>query len=86
MANVVMTSVDIADMLVPALKSKPEAAVEDCLDERDIALNCLKLNHHHGPSVQKTVVSRCKRSTQALGGLLRIPYHWRIWLRSSLRA
>ena len=77
-ADVVMTKVDIADMLVPALKSKPEAAVEDCLDERDIALNCSKLNHHHGPSVQKTVVNRCKRSTQALGGLLRIPYHWRI--------
>ena len=36
-ADVVMTKVDIADMLVPALKSKPEAAVEDCLDERDIA-------------------------------------------------
>ena len=67
-ADVIMTKVDIADMLVPALKSKPEAAVEDCLDERDIALNCLKLNHHHGPSVQKTVVILCKRFTQALEG------------------
>ena len=41
-----MTKVDIADTLVPALNLEPEAAVEDRLDE--------KLNHHHGPSVQKT--------------------------------
>ena len=74
----ILSKVDIVDTLVPALEPEPEVAVEGCLDERDIALNCLKLNHHHGPSVQKTVVSRCKRSTQALGGLLRIPYHWRI--------
>ena len=78
MAHVAMSKVDVADTLVPALELEPEAAVEDRLDERDKALNCPKLNHHHGPSVQKTVVNRCKRSTQALGGLLRIPYHWRI--------
>ena len=46
-----MSKVNIADTLVPVLELKPEAAVEDCLDERDIALNCLKLIHHHGPSV-----------------------------------
>ena len=74
----ILSKVDVVDTLVPALELEPEVAVEDCLDERDIALNCSKLNHHHGPSVQKTVVNRCKRSTQALGGLLRIPYHWRI--------
>ena len=73
-----MSKVNKADTLVPVLEPKPKAAVEDCLDERDIALNCLKLNHCHEPSVQKTVVIRYKRSTQALGGLLRIPYHWRI--------
>ena len=49
-----MTQVDVPDTLVPALEPEPEVAVECCLDERDIALNCLKLIHHHGPSVQKT--------------------------------
>ena len=53
-AHVVMTKVDVADRLVPALEPEPEAAVEDRLDDRDIALNCSKLNHHHGPSVQRT--------------------------------
>ena len=47
-ADVVMIKVDIADTLVAALKSKPEAAVEDCLDERDIALNCLKYQKTDG--------------------------------------
>ena len=42
-ADVVMTKVDIADTLVPALKSKPEAAVEDCPDVRDIAFNRLRV-------------------------------------------
>ena len=51
--HAVMTKVDVADMLVPALETVHEAAVEDRLDERDIALNCMKLNHHHSPSVQK---------------------------------
>ena len=50
-AHVVMTKVDVADRLVPALEPEPKIAVEGCLDERDIALNCLKLIHHHGPSV-----------------------------------
>ena len=53
-AHVVMTKVDVADKLVPALELEPEVGVEDCPNERDIALNCLKLIHHHGPSVQKT--------------------------------
>ena len=49
-----MTKLDIANTLVPALAPEPEAAVEDYLDVRDIALNSLKLSHHDGPSVQKT--------------------------------
>ena len=49
--HIVMTKVVIAYTLVPALEPEPEIAVEGCLDERDIALNCLKLIHHHGPSV-----------------------------------
>ena len=53
-AHVVMTKVDVADRLVPALELEPEAAVEDCPDVRDIALNSFKLSHHHGPNVQKT--------------------------------
>ena len=53
-ADVVMTKVDIADTLVPVLEPEPGAAVEDCLDERDLALNCLKLYHHHGPRLRKT--------------------------------
>ena len=52
--HVVMTKVDIADTLVPALEPEPEAAVEGYLNVRDIALNSLKLSHHYGPSVQKT--------------------------------
>ena len=67
----ILSEMDVVDTLVPALELEPKVAVEDCLDERDIALNCLKLNHRHGPSVQKTVVIRCKRSTQALEGR-----HW----------
>ena len=54
MAHAAMSKVNIADTLVSALELEPEAAVEDRLDERVIALNCSKLNHHHGPSVQKT--------------------------------
>ena len=54
MAHVTISKVDVADTLVPALELEPEAAVEDRLDERDKALNCPKMNHHHGPSVQKT--------------------------------
>ena len=54
MAHVAMSKVDVADMLVPALNLEPEAAVEDRLDEKDIAFNSSKLNHHHGPSVQRT--------------------------------
>ena len=50
----ILSKVDIVDTLVPALELEPEIAVEGCLDERDIALNCLKLIYHHGPSVQKT--------------------------------
>ena len=50
----ILSKVDIVDTLVPALEPEPEVAVECCLDERDIALNCLELIHHHGPSVQKT--------------------------------
>ena len=50
----ILSNVDIVDTLVPALELEPEVAVECCLDERDIALNCLELIHHHGPSVQKT--------------------------------
>ena len=44
MAHVVMTKVDVADALVPSSEPEPEAAVEDYLDVRDIALNCLKLS------------------------------------------
>ena len=29
-AHIVMTKVDVADMLVPALEPEPEAVVEDC--------------------------------------------------------
>ena len=54
MAHVAMSKVDVAYTLVPVLNLEPEAAVEDRLDEKDIAFNCSKLNHHHGPSVQKT--------------------------------
>ena len=39
MAHVAMSKVDVADTLVPALGLEPEAAVEDCPDVRDIALN-----------------------------------------------
>ena len=42
-AHVVMTKVDIADTLVPALEPEPEAVVEDCPDVRDIALNRLRV-------------------------------------------
>ena len=41
-AHIVMTKVDVADMLVPVLEPEPEVAVEDCPDVRDC------------PSVQKT--------------------------------
>ena len=54
MAHVAVSKVDIADTLVPALELELEATVEDRLDGRDTSLNCSKLNHHHGPSVQKT--------------------------------
>ena len=49
--DVILSKVDVVDTLVPALELEPEVAVEDCLDERDIAINCLKLIHRHGPSV-----------------------------------
>ena len=89
-ADVVMTEVDIEDTLVPALKSKPEAAVEDCLDERDIAFNRLKLNHV--PSVQKSdSVIQCVRGLlrlwkDGIGLPIKLPdrpllltlYHWGI--------
>ena len=66
-AHVVMTKVDVADTLIPALKPEPEAAVKDCTDVRDIALNSFKLSHHHGPSVQKT-----DGSHSGVRGLLRL--------------
>ena len=90
----ILSKVDVVDTLVPALELEPEVAVEDCLDERDIALNCLNLTHHHGPSVQKTdschlvkeVYSDSGGTTSGCSPSLLIPYRWFIWLRSSLRA
>ena len=39
----ILSKVDIVDTLVPALEPEPEAAVEDCPDVRDIALNRLRV-------------------------------------------
>ena len=61
----ILSKVDIVDTLVPALEPEPEVAVEGCLDERDIALNCLKLIHHHGPREAYSATGRA-----ALGFLL----------------
>ena len=66
-AHVVMTKVDVADRLVPALEPEPEAAVEDCPDVRDIALNRLR--------VESSPWSECaedERLSFGVRGLLRL--------------
>ena len=66
-AHVVMTKVDVADRLVPALEPEPEAAVEDCPDVRDIALNRLR--------VESSPWSKCaedERLSFGVRGLLRL--------------
>ena len=42
-AHVVMTQVNVADTLVPAFEPESEAAVDNCPDVRDIALNRLRV-------------------------------------------
>ena len=54
----ILSKVVVVDTLVPASELGPEVAVEDCLDERDIALNCLKLNHHYGPRSERRATYR----------------------------
>ena len=53
-AHVVMTKVDVADTLVPALEPEPEVAVEDCPDVRDMALDRLRVESSPGSELQKT--------------------------------
>ena len=87
-AHVVMTKVDDADTLVAALEQELEAAVEDCPDVRDIALNRLKLNYHHCPSVQKTIDYRSTSEVNSGSGRMASGFllgFWDEWLRSSLR-
>ena len=66
-AHIVMTKVDVADTLVPALEPEPEAVVEDCPDVRDIALNCLR--------IELPPLSECAEDGQlsiSIEGLLRL--------------
>ena len=39
-AHIVMTKVDVADMLIPVLEPEPEVAVKDFPDVRETATNC----------------------------------------------
>ena len=66
-AHVVMTKVDVVDTLVPALESESEAAIVDCPNVRDIALNRLRVESSPG--------SECAEDKQVsfgVRGLLRL--------------
>ena len=66
-AHVVMTKVDVADTLVPALEPEPEVSVEGCPYVRDMALNRLRVESSPG--------SKCaedERLSFGVRGLLRL--------------
>ena len=68
-ADVVMTKVDIADTLVPALEPEPEAAVDNCPDVRDIALNRLR--------VELPPLSECAEDERLSIGVRGLPRLWK---------
>ena len=65
--HVVMTRVDVADTLVPALKQEPEVAVEYCPDVRDMALDRLRVESSPGSECAED-----ERVSFGVRGLLRL--------------